>query len=52
MNRRATAARLTDDAAQAVADASSKSAIYDMLGAFTDVNAWHLRRTQSEKSEP
>jgi hypothetical protein len=51
MNRRATAARLTADAARAVADASSSSAVYDMLGAFTEVNAEHLYRMQSEKFE-
>jgi hypothetical protein len=52
MNRQATAARLTADAARAVADASSSSAVYGMLCAFTDVNAEHLYRKQSEKFEP
>jgi hypothetical protein len=51
MNRQATAARLTADAAQAVADASSSSAVYGMLGAFTEVNARQLHRTQFEKFE-
>jgi hypothetical protein len=52
MNRQATAARLTADAARAVADAGSSKAVYGMLGAFTEVNAKHLHRQQSEKFEP
>jgi hypothetical protein len=52
MNGRATAARLTEDAARAVADAGSSSAVYEMLDAFTEVNAKHLHRQQSEKFEP
>jgi hypothetical protein len=52
MNRQATAVRLTEDAARAIADAGSASAVYDMLGAFTEVNAEHLYRKQSEKFEP
>jgi hypothetical protein len=51
MNRQATAARLTQDTARAVAAAALPSAMYEMLNAFTEVNAEHLHRQQSEKFE-
>jgi hypothetical protein len=52
MNRQATAARLTQDTARAVAAAGLPSAMYEMLNAFTEVNAKHLHQQQSEKFEP
>jgi hypothetical protein len=52
MNRQATAARLTKDAARAVVEAGLPSAVYDMLESFTEVNTKHLHRQHSERSEP
>jgi hypothetical protein len=52
MNRQATAARLTGDAARAVTDAPAQTfAVYDMLNAWTWVNEQQLRRRRFEEFE-